>query len=90
VLGTGRLARPRIADYPDVSNVVKTLSWTDVALLARATLLNLVTFAPRWMAGSSWGRRFRMRCHSGLDGISYIAWREEVVGMALSFAMLRA
>jgi len=31
-----------------------------------------------------------MRCHSGLDGISYIAWREEVVGMALSFAMLRA
>jgi hypothetical protein len=35
MLGTGAFALPRIADYRDVSNVVKTLSWTGVALLAR-------------------------------------------------------
>jgi hypothetical protein len=90
VLGTGRLRPAAHRRLPRRLERRQDLSWTDVALLARATLLNLVTFAPRWMAGSSWGRRFRMRCHSGLDGISYIAWREEVVGMALSFAMLRA
>ena len=49
---------PKIADYRDVWGVVKGLSWKDIALLVGATILNLVTFAPPWMAALP-GLRFR-------------------------------
>ena len=41
---------PRIADYRDVWEVLAGLSARDAALLAAATVLNVVTFAPPWMA----------------------------------------
>ena len=37
VVATFAFVLPRIADYRDVWDVVKTLSWTDIALLAGAT-----------------------------------------------------
>ena len=50
VVATFAFVLPKIADYRDVWGVVKGLSWEDIALLAGATILNLLTFAPPWMA----------------------------------------
>ena len=41
---------PRIANYGEVWGVVKRLSWQQIGALLLATLLNLVTYAPPWMA----------------------------------------
>ncbi len=82
---------PRIADYRDVWGVVKTLSWTDVALLFGAVLLNLVTFAPPWMAALP-GLRFPQAfvVTQASTASTYVAPAGVAVGMALSYAMLRA
>jgi putative heme transporter len=82
---------PRIADYRDVWDVVQTLSWADAAVLTGATLLNLVTFAPPWMAALP-GLRFRQAfvVTQASTASTYIAPGGVAVGIALSFAMLRA
>jgi uncharacterized membrane protein YbhN (UPF0104 family) len=82
---------PRIADYRDVWGVVKGLSWSDLALLAGATALNLATFAPPWMAALP-GLRFRQAfvVTQASTASTYVAPAGAAVGMALSFAMLRA
>ena len=82
---------PRIADYRDVWGVVKGLSWTDVALLTGVTLLNLATFAPPWMAALP-GLRFRQAfvVTQASTASTYVAPAGVAVGIALSFAMLRA
>jgi putative heme transporter len=91
VVATFAFILPRIADYRDVWDVVKTLSWADIALLAGATALNLVTFAPPWMAALP-GLRFRQAfvVTQASTASTYIAPGGVAVGMALSFAMLRA
>jgi putative heme transporter len=91
VVATFVFVLPRIADYRDVWGVVKTLSWTEVALLLGATLLNLVTFAPPWMAALP-GLRFRQAfvVTQASTASTYVAPAGVAVGMALSFAMLRA
>jgi uncharacterized membrane protein YbhN (UPF0104 family) len=48
VVATFAYALPQIADYRDVWAVVSDLSWSWIGLLAAATVLNLVTFAPPW------------------------------------------
>jgi putative heme transporter len=90
VVATFVFVLPRIADYRDVWEVVKTLSWTDGALLTGATLLNLVTFAPPWMAALP-GLRFRQAfvVTQASTASTYVAPAGVAVGMALSFAMLR-
>jgi uncharacterized protein (TIRG00374 family) len=40
---------PTIANYGEVWEVVKSLSWPWICALLAATVLNLVTFAPPWM-----------------------------------------
>jgi len=40
---------PTIANYGEVWEVVKGLSWPWICALLAATVLNLVTFAPPWM-----------------------------------------
>jgi uncharacterized membrane protein YbhN (UPF0104 family) len=91
VVATFVFVLPRIADYRDVWRDVKTLSWTEVALLLGATLLNLVTFAPPWMAALP-GLRFRQAfvVTQASTASTYVAPAGIAVGMALSFAMLRA
>jgi len=91
VVATFAFILPKIADYRDVWGVVKGLSWKDVALLAGATLLNLVTFAPPWMAALP-GLRFRQAfvVTQASTASTYVAPGGVAVGMALSFAMLRA
>ena len=41
---------PRIANYREVWDVVKDLTWPQIAALLLATLLNLATYAPPWQA----------------------------------------
>jgi uncharacterized protein (TIRG00374 family) len=91
VVATFVFVLPRIADYRDVWGVVKELSWQDGALLAGATLLNLATFAPPWMAALP-GLRFRQAfvVTQASTASTYVAPAGVAVGMALSFAMLRA
>jgi uncharacterized protein (TIRG00374 family) len=91
VVATFVFVLPRIADYRDVWDVVTTLSWTDVALLAGATVLNLATFAPPWMAALP-GLRFRQAfvVTQASTASTYVAPAGVAVGITLSFAMLRA
>jgi putative heme transporter len=91
VIATFAFVLPKIADYRDVWDVVKTLSWKDIALLIGATALNLVTFAPPWMAALP-GLRFRQAfvVTQASTASTYIAPGGVAVGIALSFAMLRA
>jgi uncharacterized protein (TIRG00374 family) len=91
VVGTFAFVLPQIANYRDVWDVVKTLSWTDVALLLGATILNLVTFAPPWMAALP-ALRFPQAfvVTQASTASTYIAPGGVAVGMGISFAMLRA
>jgi putative heme transporter len=91
VVATFVFILPKIADYRDVWGVVKGLSWKDIALLVGATILNLVTFAPPWMAALP-GLRFRQAfvVTQASTASTYVAPGGAAVGMALSFAMLRA
>ncbi len=91
VVATFVFILPKIADYRDVWGVVKGLSWKDIALLVGATILNLVTFAPPWMAALP-GLRFRQAfvVTQASTASTYVAPGGVAVGMALSFAMLRA
>ena len=90
VVATFVFILPRIADYRDVWDVVKSLSWGDLGLLAGATALNLATFAPPWMAALP-GLRFRQAfvVTQASTASTYVAPAGVAVGMALSFAMLR-
>ena len=91
VVATFAFILPKIADYRDVWGVVKGLSWKDAALLAGAAALNLVTFAPPWMAALP-GLRFTQAfvVTQASTASTYVAPGGVAVGMALSFAMLRA
>ena len=81
---------PRIADYGDVWQVVEELSWPQIAALLLATLLNLVTYAPPWMAAlPHLGFRRAFALAQAVSGSTYIAPGGPAVGVALSFAILR-
>jgi putative heme transporter len=91
IIATFAFVLPQIADYRDVWQVVVDLSWSDVALLGGAALLNLLTFAPPWMAALP-GLRFPQAfvVTQSSTASTYIAPGGIAVGMAISFAMLRA
>jgi uncharacterized membrane protein YbhN (UPF0104 family) len=82
---------PQIADYGDVWGVVKTLSWSRIAALLAATVLNLATYAPPWMAALP-GLRYRNAfvLSQTSSASTYIAPGGPAVGIALSYGMLRA
>src|SRR4051812_45827931 len=50
VVATFAFVLPRIADYRDVWAVLRDLTWEQIGLLAIVTALNIVTFAPPFMA----------------------------------------
>ena len=82
---------PRIADYRDVWSVIKTLTWTDAVVLVVATVINLVTFAPPWMAalpGIGFRQAFVMSQAS--TALSLVSPAGAAVGMAGSYSMLRS
>jgi len=81
---------PRIADYGEVWGVVEGLSWKQIVALLLATLLNLATFAPPWMAAlPQLGFRRAFVVTQASTASTYVAPGGAAVGVALSYAMLR-
>ena len=82
---------PQIADYRDVWDVLRGLGWQDWLLLAGATVLNLLTFPPPWMAALP-GLRFRQAfvMTQASTALSIVSPAGAAVGMAGSYSMLRS
>lgn len=90
VVVTFAVVLPRIADYGQVWSVVKGLTWKQVLALAAATMLNLITFAPPWMAAlPQLGFPKAFVVTQASTASTYIAPGGAAVGVALSYAMLR-
>jgi putative heme transporter len=82
---------PKIADYRDVWDVIKTLSWPSILALIGATVLNVVTFAPPWMlCMPRLGFVRALVVTQASTATTYIAPGGAAPGMAVSFGMLRA
>jgi len=81
---------PKVADYRSVWAVVNDLSWSQVGLLAGATVLNLATYAPPWQAALP-GIRFRQAfvLTQASTASTYVLPGGAAVGMGVSFGMLR-
>lgn len=90
IAATFFLVLPRIADYGDVWDVVQRLTWWEIVLLAAATILNLVTFAPNWMAAlPDLGFRQALVVTQASTASTYFTPGGAAPGVAVSFAMLR-
>src|SRR5262245_25801531 len=82
---------PRIADYRDVWEVVQGLSLEDWLLLTAATIVNLATFAPPWMAAlPGLGFRQALAMTQASTALSIVSPAGAAVGMAASYTLLRA
>jgi len=91
IAGVFAFALPRIANYGEVWGVVKTLSWQWLVALVIATILNIATYAPPLVAALP-GLRYlhAARVTLASTALSMVAPGGAAVGMATSFAMLRA
>ena len=91
LVGTFVFILPRIADYRSVWEVVQDLTWEQIGLLVLTTIANLATYAPPWMAALP-GLGYRQGTVLTLASTSstYIAPGGAAVGVATSYAMLRA
>jgi uncharacterized protein (TIRG00374 family) len=91
IVGTFVFVLPQFANYGAVWDQVKMLSWEWVGILFAAVLLNVVTFAPPWMAALP-GLRFLQAetvTQASTAG-TYLAPGGPVVGVGVSAAMLLA
>lgn len=81
---------PQIASYTQVWRIINAASWQDVVVLAAATVLNIVTFAPQWTAvlpGLDFKRALYVTQSSTAS--TYVAPGGAAVGIAVSLGMLR-
>lgn len=82
---------PRIADYGDVWGVMSGLSTRELAALAAATIINLATYAPPWMAAlPGLGYRQASVLTQTSTALSIAVPGGDAVGLAASYAMLRS
>ena len=82
---------PQFANYRDVFDVVRGLSWQDWLLLAGAVVLNLATFPPPWMAAlPGLGFREALAMTQASTALSIVSPAGAAVGMAASYSMLRS
>jgi uncharacterized protein (TIRG00374 family) len=90
IVATFFFVLPRIADYRDVWDVVKSLTWESLLALAVASTANVLTYAPPWQAALP-GLRFRQAfvVTQASTASTYLAPGGAAPGMAVSFAMLR-
>jgi uncharacterized membrane protein YbhN (UPF0104 family) len=91
IAGVFAFALPQIADYAKVWNVIKGLSWPWFVALVGVICLDIGTYAPPWMAalpGLSYLHATRVTLAS--TALSMVAPGGAAVGMATSFAMLKA
>ena len=81
---------PRIANYSDVWDVLSGLSGGAIAALAVATLVNVATYGPPWMAAlPGLGYRQSMVLTQTSTALSVAVPGGDAVGIAASYAMLR-
>jgi len=82
---------PQVADYRDVLDVLRELGWQDWLLLIGATVLNLMTFPPPWMAAlPGLGFRQAMAMTQASTALAIVSPAGAAVGMAGSYSMLRS
>lgn len=82
---------PHIADYQEVWQELKALSWTWIIGLCVAAVINVATFGPPWMAalpGLSYLHSSRVTLAS--TAVSVVAPGGGAAGMAASFGMLKS
>ena len=81
---------PKIADYADVWDVVTGLSGPAIAALVVATVINVATYGPPWMAALP-GLNYRqsMVLTQSSTALSIAVPGGDAVGIAASYAMLR-
>jgi len=82
---------PRLANYGQVWDVATSLDRAQLALLLVVAAINVVTFAPPWMAalpGLSFGRAMTLTQTS--TALASAVPGGDAVGLGVSFAMLRA
>lgn len=81
---------PRIANYSDVWDVLSGLSGRAIAALTVATLINVATYGPPWMAAlPGLGYRQSMVLTQTSTALSVAVPGGDAVGIAASYAMLR-
>jgi uncharacterized protein (TIRG00374 family) len=90
IVATFAFFLPRIADYRDVWDVVRDLSWPWIVALLAATALNICTFAPPWMVALP-GLRFRpaLMMTQASTALSIVAPGGAAIGIAGQFGILR-
>jgi uncharacterized protein (TIRG00374 family) len=82
---------PHIADYQEVWQELKGLSWAWIVGLCVAAVINVATFGPPWMAalpGLSYFHSSRITLAS--TAVSVVAPGGGAAGMAASFGMLKS
>jgi uncharacterized membrane protein YbhN (UPF0104 family) len=90
IVATFLFVLPRIADYRDVWDVVQTLTWLDLLALVGAAAVNVLTYAPQWMAAlPGLGFRQAFVVTQASTASTYVAPGGFAPGVAVSFAMLR-
>jgi putative heme transporter len=82
---------PQIADYRDVWAVIVDLTWPWVLVLAGATILNIVTFAPPWQVALPGLRFYSALVLTQLStAVSIVFPGGAAVGIASSYGVLRS
>jgi uncharacterized protein (TIRG00374 family) len=90
VLAVFGLVLPRIADYRDVVDVVRGLSSWSIAALVAAATVNVITFAPPWMAAlSGLGFVRALVMTQAATAAASVFPGGEAVGIGLQLTMLR-
>jgi uncharacterized membrane protein YbhN (UPF0104 family) len=82
---------PKIADYSQVWDVVRTLSWEWIVALITLTIINILSNAPPWMAALP-GLDFvaALRVTSAAGALSIVAPGGAAVAVATQFGMLKS
>ncbi len=82
---------PQIANYRDVLDVLRTLTWKEWLVLVAVVILNLATFPPPWMATlPGLGFRQALVMTQASTALSIVSPAGAAVGMAASYSMLRS
>ena len=89
IVGTYVFVLPQFANYSDVWAEVRELSWGWIGILLAAVALNIVTFAPPWMATLP-GLRFlpALTVTQASTASTYLAPGGPAVGVGLSAVIL--
>ena len=91
VVGVFVFFLPQVANYREVADVLRSLEWQDWLLLAGATVLNLATFPPPWMAAlPGLGYRQALAMSQASTALAIVSPAGAAVGIAGSYSMLRS